>query len=228
MNRTTSDRGRDRDEEGRARSARPRDGLGRPLPYGTEGVPRQPEGVVRDPDATLREAQRLLDAGMPFHAHEVFEDAWKSGPEAERDLWQGLAQLAVGLTHTARGNAAGGARLLRRGADRLADVAGAGVSVAGGPGTGVRGTGVPGAAESGPYGIDVGGLVSWARELADRAGRDAGVGKGESTETDGSAGKGRGAGKDRGAGKGGGTGRDGGAVVVDAAAEAPRLRRDAP
>ncbi|MZE53364.1 DUF309 domain-containing protein, partial [Streptomyces sp. SID5770] len=128
VNRTTSDRGRDRDEEGRARSARPRDGLGRPLPYGAEGVPRQPEGVVRDPDATLREAQRLLDAGMPFHAHEVFEDAWKSGPEAERDLWQGLAQLAVGLTHAARGNAAGGARLLRRGADRLADVAGAGAS----------------------------------------------------------------------------------------------------
>ncbi|MFJ7957570.1 DUF309 domain-containing protein [Streptomyces sp. NPDC096319] len=137
---------RDRDEEGRARSARPRDGLGRPLPYGAEGVPRQPEGVVRAPGETLREAQRLLDAGMPFHAHEVFEDAWKSGPEAERDLWQGLAQLAVGLTHAARGNAAGGARLLRRGADRLA---------------GARR--VPGA-----YGIDVGGLVAWARELADR------------------------------------------------------------
>ncbi|WP_432062580.1 DUF309 domain-containing protein [Streptomyces sp. S1] len=210
MNRTTSDRGRDRDEEGRARSARPRDGLGRPLPYGAEGVPRQPEGVVRDPDATLREAQRLLDAGMPFHAHEVFEDAWKSGPEAERDLWQGLAQLAVGLTHTARGNTAGGARLLRRGADRLADVAGTGVPVAGGPGTGV-----PGAAESGPYGIDVGGLVSWARELADRAGRDENAERGGSVEGDGSA------------GKDGGAVRGGGPIVVDAAAEAPRLRRDA-
>ncbi|MFF5452213.1 DUF309 domain-containing protein [Streptomyces sp. NPDC012950] len=211
MNRTTSDRGRDRDEEGRARSARPRDGLGRPLPYGAEGVPRQPEGVVRDPGATLREAQRLLDAGMPFHAHEVFEDAWKSGPEAERDLWQGLAQLAVGLTHAARGNAAGGARLLRRGADRLADVSGAG-----GPGTGV-----PGAAESGPHGIDVGGLVSWARELADRAGRDENAGRNESVEGEGSA-EGDGS-----AGKDGGAGRGGDAVVVDAAAEAPRLRRDA-
>ncbi|MFF0473411.1 DUF309 domain-containing protein [Streptomyces sp. NPDC004284] len=154
MNRTTGDdegarggeHGRDRDAAGRARSARPRDGLGRPLPYGAEGVPRQPEGVVRGPEETVREAQRLLDAGMPFHAHEVFEDAWKSGPEAERDLWQGLAQLAVGLTHAARGNTAGGARLLRRGAGRLA---------------GARP--VPGA-----YGIDVGGLVAWARELADR------------------------------------------------------------
>ncbi|KQX92367.1 DUF309 domain-containing protein [Streptomyces clavifer] len=136
---------RDRDEEGRARNARPRDGLGRPLPYGTPGVERQPEGVVRSPDETVREAQRLLDAGMPFHAHEVFEDAWKSGPEAERELWRGLAQMAVGLTHAARGNSAGGARLLRRGA--------AAVEAFG---------------ESGPHGIGVGALIVWARELAGR------------------------------------------------------------
>ncbi|MCX5394387.1 DUF309 domain-containing protein [Streptomyces sp. NBC_00094] len=193
MNRTS----RDRDEEGRARSARPRDGLGRPLPYGAEGVPRQPEGVVRDPDETLREAQRLLDAGMPFHAHEVFEDAWKSGPEAERDLWQGLAQLAVGLTHAARGNAEGGARLLRRGADRLAAV--------------------PGERDSGPYGIDVGGLVAWARELADRAeAYRSGTYPSETyrAEAYGAAGRVDEVG-------------DGGAARgrVDAATEAPRLRR---
>lgn len=112
---------RDRDTEGRAHNARPRDGLGRPLPYGSPGVERQPEGVVRSPEETVREAQRLLDAGMPFHAHEVFEDAWKSGPVAERELWRGLAQLAVGLTHAARGNVTGGARLLRRGAAALAE-----------------------------------------------------------------------------------------------------------
>ncbi|MET9926819.1 MULTISPECIES: DUF309 domain-containing protein [unclassified Streptomyces] len=136
---------RDRDTEGRARNARPRDGLGRPLPYGTSGVERQPEGVVRTPDETLREAQRLLDAGMPFHAHEVFEDAWKSGPERERELWRGLAQTAVGLTHAARGNTAGGARLLRRGAGALTSYG-----------------------EVRPYGIEVGGLVDWARKLAGR------------------------------------------------------------
>ncbi|MCX4626435.1 MULTISPECIES: DUF309 domain-containing protein [unclassified Streptomyces] len=150
--------GRDRDGEGRARSARPRDGLGRPLPYGAPGVERQPEGVVRTPAETLAEAQRLLDAGMPFHAHEVFEDAWKSGPPAEAPLWRALAQLAVGLTHAARGNAVGGARLLRRGSDALAlagrDTATAPETVAG-----------PGGAQS-PYGIDVPGLVRWARELA--------------------------------------------------------------
>ncbi|MFI6147546.1 DUF309 domain-containing protein [Streptomyces sp. NPDC051109] len=141
---------RDRDDEGRARSARPRDGLGRPLAYGEPGVERQPEGVVRTPAETVAEAQRLLDAGMPFHAHEVFEDAWKSGPEAEAPLWRALAQLAVGLTHAARGNAVGGARLLRRGADALAQA---------GPET-------ASARGRSPHGIDVEGLVRWAGELA--------------------------------------------------------------
>ncbi|AKZ59506.1 hypothetical protein SAM23877_6461 [Streptomyces ambofaciens ATCC 23877] len=151
MDSTASDRpvdARDRDDEGRARNARPRDGLGRPLPYGAAGVPRQPEGVVRPPEETVTEAQRLLDEGKPFHAHEVFEDAWKSGPEEERELWRGLAQLAVGLTHAARGNVTGGARLLRRGAGAVSEWA---------------------AAASGhprPYGIDLGGVAGWARQLA--------------------------------------------------------------
>lgn len=139
---------RDRDDEGRARNARPRDGLGRPLPYGADGVARQPEGVARTPEQTLTEAQRLLDAGMPFHAHEVFEDAWKSGPSQEEPLWRGLAQLAVGLTHAARGNAKGGASLLERGTDSLARY--------------TAGTGLP------TYGLDLDGLAAWARELTGR------------------------------------------------------------
>ncbi|MEU7064637.1 DUF309 domain-containing protein [Streptomyces sp. NPDC046161] len=177
--------GRDRDDEGRARSARPRDGLGRPLPYGTPGVERQPEGVVRAPAETVAEAQRLLDGGMPFHAHEVFEDAWKSGPGAEAPLWRALAQLAVGLTHAARGNAVGGARLLRRGADALAGLeaeegaalggveaeGGAALAALGGveaeAGAALGGVDAAGGGPA-PYGIDVAGLVRWARELAGR------------------------------------------------------------
>jgi hypothetical protein len=117
---------RDRDADGRARNARPRDGLGRPLPHGAPGVERAPEGVVRSPGETLDEAQRLLDAGRPFHAHEVLEDAWKTGPADQQELWRGLAQLAVGLTHAARGNVAGARTLLDRGAGHVeaaADVA---------------------------------------------------------------------------------------------------------
>ena len=97
---------RDRDPAGRARSARPRDGLGRPLPRDATGsaasVERVPDDLVLPPLESLAEAQRLLDAGRPFHAHEVLEGTWKAAPAAERDLWQGLAQLAVGLTHRAR------------------------------------------------------------------------------------------------------------------------------
>jgi hypothetical protein len=144
--RTDGGTDRDRDTGGRARNARPRDALGRPLPYGSEGEERAPEGVVRSPALALTEAQRLLDDGRPFHAHEVLEDAWKSAPDAERLLWRGLAQLAVGLTHAARGNARGAANLLVRGAGNIAPYAGA-----------------P------PHGIDVAGLVSWAQALADDA-----------------------------------------------------------
>ena len=142
---------RDRDAEGRARNARPRDALGRPLPYDAVGEERAPEGVVRPPAQALAEAQELLDAGRPFHAHEVLEDAWKSAPDAERQLWRGLAQLAVGLTHAMRGNARGATTLLDRGAGNIAPYE-----------------------PDPPHGIDVGGLAAWARGLAADAtdGRD--------------------------------------------------------
>lgn len=64
-------------------------------------------------------AQELLAAGQPFAAHEVLEAVWKAAPQAERDLWRGLAQLAVGITHAGRGNLKGASSLLRRAADSL-------------------------------------------------------------------------------------------------------------
>lgn len=110
---------RDRDESGRPRSARPRDALGRPLPHGDPGTPRIPDELCLPPAASLTYAQELLDKGLAFHAHEVLEAAWKNGPAEERMLWQGLAQLAVGITHVQRGNHTGAASLLRRAAERL-------------------------------------------------------------------------------------------------------------
>ncbi|SDI88015.1 hypothetical protein SAMN05444157_0608 [Frankineae bacterium MT45] len=136
---------RPRDADGRARSDRPRDALGRPLPYSAEGVPRQPEGVVRTPEQTLTEVARLLSEGKPFHAHEVFEDAWKSADEPEREFWRGMAQLAVGLTHAARGHPASAATLLRRGAVTIAPYR-----------------------VSNPFGVDVGLLIEWADGWAER------------------------------------------------------------
>ncbi len=137
--------GRDRDDAGRPRNARPRDELGRPQPPGSPGAPRIPDDLALPPDEALALAQRLLDAGRPFHAHEVLEASWKRAPEAERELWRGLAQLAVGLTHAQRGNARGAAALLRRGAERV---------------SGYTGTA--------PHGIDAAGIAAAATRLAAR------------------------------------------------------------
>jgi hypothetical protein len=136
---------RDRDSAGRPRNARPRDALGRLLPHGSLGVERVPEDVTLSPEQALRQAQRFIDDGYPFHAHEVFEGVWKATTGEHRALWQGLAQLAVGLTHLQRGNPKGAVALLRRSADRIDPYAG----------------------ES-PHGLDVAGLASQARWLAAR------------------------------------------------------------
>ncbi|SFB70827.1 hypothetical protein SAMN04487968_10164 [Nocardioides terrae] len=109
---------RDRDRAGRPRQARPRDALGRPLPYGAEGVEPVSEEPL-PPLETVAEARRLLAEGRPFSAHEVLEARWKDCPDAERPLWQGLAQLCVGLTHAERGNLVGARRLVERGAAHL-------------------------------------------------------------------------------------------------------------
>jgi uncharacterized protein len=110
---------RDRDADGRARNARPRDAYGRPLPHDASGEERVPDDYAAAPAEGLAEAQRLLDADRPFHAHEVLEAMWKSCPPQERDLWKGLAQFAVGLTHIRRENPKGATALLTRAADLL-------------------------------------------------------------------------------------------------------------
>jgi uncharacterized protein len=111
---------RDRDPGGRPRNSRARDELGRPLPRtASPDVPRIPDDLVVTPAEAAALGGALLLAGRPFHAHEVFEAAWKSGAPQERDLWQGLAQIAVGITHARRGNVTGAITLLRRGAQRV-------------------------------------------------------------------------------------------------------------
>jgi uncharacterized protein len=148
---------RDRDPAGRPRNARPRDALGRPLDRPAGGGPAQ-AGEPRIPDdlrlpgaEAARLADQLLRAGRPFHAHEVLEASWKTGPADERDLWQGLAQIAVGLTHAHRGNARGAATLLRRGAGRVRGYTGQ----------------HPGSADR-PYGMDLGVFLAAADGLAAR------------------------------------------------------------
>jgi hypothetical protein len=139
--------GRDRDLAGRPRQARPRDASGRPLPYGDpRGVAAVSEAPL-PPAESLTFAQRLLDTGRAFSAHEVLEAAWKAAPPQQRDLWQGLAQICVGITHAQRGNTRGSATLLARGTQRLRAYA-----------------------LAPPYGIDVAGILDWyGRHGADPA-----------------------------------------------------------
>ena len=133
---------RDRDAAGRPRQVRPRDALGRPLPYGAAGVEPVSEEPL-PPAQTLALARSLVQAGRAFAAHEVLEARWKAGPAEERDLWQGLAQICVGLTHAARGNSVGAVRLIERGAARLEEYD---------------------AGDGSTYGLDLTAVVSCARD----------------------------------------------------------------
>ena len=134
-------RERDRDSQGRARQARPRDRLGRPLPYGDAGVESVPEEPL-PPLETISYAHELVAEGRPFSAHEVYEARWKAGPAAERELWQGLAQLCVGITHAERGNQIGALRLIGRARRRLETYA----------------------TTNGPvYGLDLNHIIEWIR-----------------------------------------------------------------
>ncbi|HYX59439.1 MAG TPA: DUF309 domain-containing protein [Streptosporangiaceae bacterium] len=172
---------RDRDPAGRPRNARPRDALGRPLDpadgpgsgvAGISGADRIPDDLVITGAEAAALADRLLRDGRPFHAHEVLEAAWKSGPPGERDLWQGLAQIAVGLTHARRGNARGAVALLSRGAGRVRGYQ-TGASSQAGDGSpsradSQRAVGQP----ASPFGMNVDAFLAAADDLATRIERD--------------------------------------------------------
>ncbi len=136
------------------RPVRGRDAAGRPVPLDSpDAVEPVPEEALPPYDAVAL-ARDLLARGRPFFAHDVLEAAWKAAPVPERPMWQGLAQVCVGLTHLQRGNPVGGARLLRRGADRLEEHLRGGAQAT--------------------YGVDLARTVATARARADavETGRD--------------------------------------------------------
>lgn len=134
---------RDRDASGRPANARPRDALGRPLARGQADVAERVPERERTPDEALDAAQDYFDRDLPFQAHEVLEDQWKASEPPWRELWQGLAQLAVALTHQRRGNLRGAASVSARAVETLAAYA-----------------------STGPYDVDVPALLAWGRALA--------------------------------------------------------------
>ncbi len=144
---------RDRNDAGRPENTRPRDATGKPLDRGAgpswrERLRELDELRALPPQEAIDVAERLVLTGQPFYAHEVLEGPWHLAEPPERAFWQGLAQVAVGLTHVQRGNAVGAASLLRSGADKLDGY------------------------EDGHEGVAVRRIVTTARDLAERVERD--------------------------------------------------------
>ena len=100
----------------------PRDRLGRPLRGEAahhEAFPAVPERNFISGEQAWSEAHNYLDQGLPFHAHEVFEQRWRCSPDSERTLWKSLAQWGAALTHRARGNAFGAQKVGLRAQENL-------------------------------------------------------------------------------------------------------------
>ena len=101
---------------------RPRDRAGRPLPWtapDTDRAPDVPDISDLSDSEVLRAAWSALDAGLPFHAHEVCEQRWRTCAAEARDIWRALAQWGAAETHAARGNVEGARRLAARALDGL-------------------------------------------------------------------------------------------------------------
>ena len=112
-----------------------------PCPTAAWATSRCPDQAL-PPHDTIAAAHELLAEGRPFSAHEVYA-RWRAGPAAERELWQGPAQLCVRITHAERGNRIGARRLIRRAHQRLETYA-----VTDGP----------------TYGLDLSRIIGWIRD----------------------------------------------------------------
>ncbi len=71
----------------------------------------------------LAGAVELFNAGRYFEAHEVLERLWLAADGLDRELYQGVLQVAVGLHHEAGGNRKGAASMLAKGVARLTPLA---------------------------------------------------------------------------------------------------------
>ena len=79
-----------------------------------------PPVAAADLDARLAPGRAAFNRGEFFAAHELWEDVWRGLAGDERALAQGLIQIAAGLHHLQRGRPRPAARLLARGASKLA------------------------------------------------------------------------------------------------------------
>lgn len=105
---------RPRRDDGAPEQQRPRDRTGRPLPYDTEETLLAEDHAFTDVEDALSQARVLWNAARFFEAHECLEVLWHAAPEGDRDLWQGVIQVAVAQVHRQRNNPDGARMLYRR------------------------------------------------------------------------------------------------------------------
>ena len=67
----------------------------------------------------LDEAADLFDAGLYFEVHELLEPYWMRAQAEEREILQGVIQVAAGLHHLRNGNLNGTRSLLAQGILKL-------------------------------------------------------------------------------------------------------------
>jgi|SRR3990172_2005322 len=74
---------------------------------------------AQDLSQVLDQVADLFDAGLYFEAHELLEPCWMRARAGERQVLQGVIQIAAGLHHLKHGNLTGARSLLTQGALKL-------------------------------------------------------------------------------------------------------------
>lgn len=70
-------------------------------------------------DPRMIEGIRLFNEREFFDCHEILEELWNDQVEPEKQLTQGIIQIAVAYYHALRGNRVGAERLIIKGLPRV-------------------------------------------------------------------------------------------------------------
>lgn len=110
---------RQRRDDGAPEQQRPRDRTGRPLACDTTETLLAETHEPTSVEHALLLGRQLWNAQRFFEAHECLEAVWHAAPRLDRDLWQGVIQIAVAHVHRQRDNPAGAIQLYARASGHL-------------------------------------------------------------------------------------------------------------
>lgn len=111
---------RQRRNDGAPEQQRSRDRTDRPLAYDTSETFLAEQHNPTSVEHALQLGRTLWNDQRFFEAHECLEAVWHAAPRHDRDLWQGVIQIAVAHVHRQRGNPTGAIQLYGRASQHLA------------------------------------------------------------------------------------------------------------